>query len=192
MLRYLIILSFLLSTETLFAQTSFEVLSQERTAFLEMYKEKPRKALLVKIDRLEAKILEQIKTNGYPIVVHTKEALKVVDKAYPLRGNTIARLEDQQEVLLLDKDTYGYYKIKVNGQIGYVYKLQTSPTLEGYPLYLIKEGLEQQKKMDDLNNTPSVFRTRYECPSVQCGVTTHSGEACKVHTRNCNGRCFLH
>lgn len=192
MLRYIIMLGFLISMQSLFAQTSFDELSRERTVLLEMYEVKPKKALLTKIDRLEEKILTEIQTNGYPIVVNTTMALDVQDQAYPLKGNTIATLEDQQEVLLLDKDAYGYYKIKVNDQIGYVYNLQTAPTLEDYPLRLIKEELEQKKVLDDLTNAPSVFRVRYECPSVECGANTHTGKACKVQTRSCNGRCHLH
>lgn len=192
MLRYIIILGCLLSIQTLFAQTSFDALSKERTVLLEMYKVKPKKAVLTKINRLETEIVEHIKTNGYPILVHTTKLLNVQDKAYPLKGNTIATLENQQKVLLLDKDIYGYCKIKVNDQIGYVYNLQTTPSLEGYPLYLIEEALVQQKAIDDFAAAPSIFRIRYECPSVICGAHTHSGEACKVHTRNCNGRCHLH
>jgi hypothetical protein len=176
----------------LFAQTSFDELSEERVALVKRYEVKPQKAILTKIDRVEEKVLEEIKTNGYPVVVNTIMALDVQDEAYPLKGNTIAILEDQQEVLLLDKDTYGYYKIKVNGQIGYVYNLQTTPSLETYPLRLIEEGLEQQRIVDDLTSAPSVFRVRYECPSVKCGANTHTGEACKVQTRSCNGRCHLH
>lgn len=192
MLRYIIILAFLLSAPSLFAQTSFEALSKERTALLEMYEVKPKKAILTKIDRLDEEILTEIKTNGYPVVVNTAIALDVQDKAYPLKGNTIATLEDQQTVLLLDKDAYGYCKIKVNDQIGYVYNLQTAPTVNNYPLSLIEEGLAEQKAMDDLTKAPSAFRVRYECPSVQCGSNTHAGEACKVQTRNCTGRCHLH
>ena len=144
MLRYIIMFGFLISMQSLFAQTSFDELSKERAVLLEMYEVKPKKALLTKIDRLEEKILDEIQTNGYPIVVHTTMALDVQDQAYPLKGNTIATLEDQQEVLLLDKDAYGYYKIKVNDQIGYVYNLQTTPNLENYPLYLIDEDLEER------------------------------------------------
>lgn len=192
MLQYIIILGILLSTQTLFAQTSFDELSKERTALLEMYEVKPKKAILTKIDRVEEKVLTEIKTKGYPVVVHTAIALDVQDKAYPLKGNTIATLEDQQTVLLLGKDAYGYYKIKVNEQIGYVYNLQTTPTLDNYPLSLIDEGLEEQKAMDALTKVPSAFRVRYECPSVVCGSNTHAGEACKVQTRNCSGRCHLH
>ncbi|MBL4648560.1 MAG: hypothetical protein JKY03_02435 [Aureispira sp.] len=189
MLRYVIILSFLLPIQTLFAQTSFDALSEERAVLMEMYKVKPKKAVLIKSDRLEEEILKYIKANGYPIVVNTTMALDVQDKAYPLKRNTIATLENQQEVLLLDKDAYGYYKIKVNDQIGYVYNLQITPS---YPLDLIEEELEQQKAMDDLITAPSVFRVRYECPSVVCGANTHAGTSCKVHTRSCNGRCYLH
>jgi hypothetical protein len=185
-------LSFLISAQSLFAQKSFETLSEERTLLLTTYEAKPKKALLLKVDRLEDEILEGIKTNGYPIVVNTAVALEVKDKAYPLNGNIIATLEDQQTVLLLDKDAFGYYKIKIKDQIGYVYNLQTTPTLAEYPLSLIDKGLEQQKVMDNLTKAPSVFRVRYECPSVQCGANTHAGEACKVPTRNCNGRCHLH
>lgn len=192
MFMYIIILSFLISTQSLLAQKTFETLSEERTALLAAYEVKPRKALLLKVDRLEDEILEGIKTNGYPIVVNTTVALEVKDKAYPLNGNIIATLEDQQTVLLLNKDAYGYYKIKIKDQIGYVYNLQTTPTLSDYPLSLIDKGLEQQKVVDDLTKVPSVFRVRYECPSVQCGANTHAGEACKVPTRNCNGRCHLH
>jgi|VirMetMinimDraft_7_1064189.scaffolds.fasta_scaffold62072_1 hypothetical protein len=192
MLRYIIILGFLISMQSLFAQTSFDELSKERAVLLDLYEVKPKKALLVKIDRLEGEILNEIKTNGYPIVVNTTMALDVQDQAYPLKGNTIATLEDQQEVLLLDKDAYGYYKIKVNDQIGYVYNLQMVPNLENYPLSLIQDDLEQQKIIDDLTKAPSVFRVRYECPSVVCGANTHAGEACKVQTRSCNGRCHLH
>lgn len=192
MLRYIMILGILLSVQTLFAQTSFDELSKERTALLKSYEAKPKKAVLIKIERLEEKTLTEIKTNGYPVVVNTAIALEVQDKSYPLKGNTIATLEDQQEVLLLDKDTYGYYKIKVNNQIGYVYNLQTTSNLENYPLNLIDESLEQQKAMDALVKAPSAFRVRYECPSVKCGANTHSGEACKVQTRSCNGRCHLH
>jgi hypothetical protein len=192
MIQYIMVLSFLLSIQTLFAQTSFDELSKERTVLLKSYEAKPKKATLTKIDRLEDKILTEINTNGYPIVVRTIMALEVQDKAYPLKGNTIAVLEDQQEVLLLDKDAYGYYKIKVNDQIGYVYNLQTTSNVENYPLYLMDEDLEEQKAMDALSNAPSAFRARYECPSVICGANTHAGEACKVQTRSCNGRCHLH
>lgn len=192
MLRYIIIFSFLLPIQTLFAQTPFDALSEERAVLMEMYKVKPKKAVLTKINRLEEEILKYIKVNGYPIVVNTTMTLDVQDKAYPLKGNTIATLENQQEVLLLDKDAYGYYKIKVNDQIGYVYNLQTTPSSESYPLDLIEEELEQQKAIDDLITAPSVFRVRYECPSVVCGANTHAGTSCKVHTRNCNGRCHLH
>lgn len=192
MLRYIIILSCLLSIQSLFAQKSFEMLSNERAILLEAYETKPKKATLGKINRLESEILNYIKANGYPVVVQTTMALEVQDKAYPLKGNIIATLEDQQEILLLDKGAYGYYKIKINDQIGYVYNLQTTPNLENYPLSLIDQGLEQQKVIDDLTNTPSVFRVRYECPSVVCGANTHTGKACKVHTRSCNGRCHLH
>jgi hypothetical protein len=178
--------------QTLFAQTSFDELSEERAVLVEMYKVKPKKAVLIKINRLEDEILKYIKVNGYPIVVNTTIVLNVQDKAYPLKGNTIATLKDQQEVLLLDKDAYGYYKIKINDQIGYVYNLQTTPSLESYPLDLIEEGLEQEKAIDDFITAPSVFRVRYECPSVVCGANTHAGTSCKVHTRSCNGHCHLH
>lgn len=192
MLRYITILIFLFSVQNLVAQKSFEALSEERATLLEAYEAKPKKAIRAKINRVEEEVLEYIQENGYPVVVHTTIALDVQDQAYPLKGNIIASLNDQQEILLLDKDAYGYYKVKINNQIGYVYNLQTTPNLETYPLSLIKDHLEQQKVMDDFTKAPSVFRVRYECPSVQCGANTHSGEACKEQTNNCNGRCHLH
>jgi len=192
MLRYIIIFSFLLVIQGLFAQKSFEILSEERTVLLKAYEVKPKKTTRAKINRLERDILEHIQTNGYPVVVHTTKTLEVQDKAYPLKGNIIANLENQQEVLLLNKDSYGYYKIKVKDQIGYVYNLQTIPNLDNYPLHLINEELELQKIVDDLTNVPSVFRINNECWSVQCNANTPAGTSCKVQTRNCNGRCTLH
>lgn len=192
MLRYIIIFSLFLFVTSAFAQKSFESLSKERVLLLETYEAKPKKAIRAKIDRLEDEILEYIQTNGYPIIINTITTLDVQDKTYPLQGNVIATLEDKQEVLLLDKDRYGYYKIKVNDQIGYVYNLKMTPSMETYPLNLIEEGLVQKKAVDDLTDSPSAFRIRYECPSVVCGANTPAGESCKVQTRNCNGRCHLH
>lgn len=192
MLRCVIVFSFLIFVQSLYAQKSFENLSEERATLLEIYKTKPKKSTRVKINRLEAQILEAIETNGYAVTVNTMMGLEVHDKAYPVKGAIIATLEDQQEILILDKDAYGFYKIKVNDQVGYVYNLQTTPSMEEYPLNLINESLEQQKVIDDITSSPSIFRIRYECPSVECGANTHAGKPCKVITTNCKGNCHLH
>lgn len=195
MLKYILILSLFLFQQKINAQSTLDSWSTERASLVTAYEAKPQKSLAKKISKIEGQVLEYIQTNGYPVQLllpEGVESIEVHDKSYPLVGKVIKTLDNNATVLVLNKDKYGYYKIKVDDQIGYAYNIKTSPALDEYPLQLLTKSLEESEAVNNLQGYPSVFHVRNECPSIECGTINHAGEACKIMTRSCSGRCHLH
>lgn len=195
MLKYILILSLFLFQQNLLSQSDLDNWSKERASLLIAYKEKSQKFVAKKISKIEDQVINYIQTNGYPVRVimpQGTEGIEVRDAQYPLVGNVINTLKNNQKVLLLNKDKYGYYKIKVNDQIGYVYNIVTTPQLEEYPLELLTQALNEEEAVDDLQGYPSIFTIQREYFSVQCSSHTHAGKRCENVTQSSNGRCHLH
>lgn len=195
MLKYILITSLFFLQQNSFSQSTLDSWSEERASLLVAYKEKPQKALAKKISKLEDQVVDYIQLNGYPVTIilpKGTEEIEVRDERYPIVGNVVKTLKNNEEVLVLNKDKYGYYKIKMGDQIGYVYNIATSPKLEEYPLQLLTQAMKENEAVNALHGYPAIFSVQREYPSSQCSSNTHAGERCRNITRNSNGRCHLH
>lgn len=176
------------------AQSEFDILLETQQQQQVIYAKEPRPVNRRKLYKAEEKLISHLKEEGYGLKVTLQEAisLPIYGERYPNLGAVVDSLVDKQQIQVFGKDKYGYYKVRTNGKVGYVYRLeQYVVNFDNYPLALVDRYLTIESKVDALLSQP-VNRHQVVNASVSCQAIGHNGQRCGIMNRNSSGRCHLH
>ncbi|MGH1338156.1 MAG: SH3 domain-containing protein [Aureispira sp.] len=176
------------------AQSEFDVLLETQEQYQVIYANDPRPVNRRKLYRAEEKLMTYLKEEGYKLDVKLQTAalLPIYGQRYPNMGAVIDSLENEQQIQVFGKDKYGYYKVRTNGRLGYVYNLDRYLThFDRYPLELVDKYTKIEAKVDAilsrrLNHSQVVYS------STSCNAINHNGQRCGIMNRTATGRCHLH
>ncbi len=176
------------------AQSEFENLLQFQQESQAAYTKDPKRATRRKLYKAEDNLMDYLKEQGYDLTVVLQDpiVLPIHEKVYPTLGAVVDSLQDEQEITVFGKNQYGYYKVGINGKIGYVYKLDKYlVSLYDYPLALANKYAAMEAKVDAILSR-RVGHTQAPNVSYPCAAINSNGQRCGTMTQNASRRCHIH
>lgn len=181
-MRIIITLIFNLSSLLAIAQNNLDSLSSIRENLLKSKNEIERE-----IEYIEKQIITEIINNGYEYTLIASYKGEVFElKESGVGGNTIAKLNDGDKIVVLGKESI-YYKVKYGELTGIMFLSKKVYPISLFDDYKYKDHIEGRA-----NNKKTTKSARPTSSSTQCVGRTQKGARCKNMTTNSSGRCHLH